>query len=321
MVDNFGYQPSCELQNYSNFSIAEWLTLLETELNSHRPVLYAGSNTADGHSFVFDGYETGVTGTYTTEFHVNWGWGGTDNGYFGVVGGLNPSGQGSYNLTNQCVVRVQPKSAAPIAYFSASTTTPTVGGSVSFTDLSTNNPTSWSWTFAGGSPSTSTSQNPTNITYANAGLYTVTLTVTNSTGNDIKTVSRMINVGGVATAWLPQDLGFPHTTQYDNRCVSQLNICSPTVAWAVITDAGAATHYPREFAVTSDGGTTWKVDTIKFTNSTNYSIANIDPIDANNAYAAMSPLSEYGGVIVKTTDGGLTWSLLYRTKRLYHKLA
>jgi len=71
----------------------------------------------------------------------------------------------------------------PVAAFTASATTVTVGGSVSFTDQSTNSPTSWSWSFEGGTPSTSTSQNPT-VTYNTVGTYNVSLTATNSAGSD-----------------------------------------------------------------------------------------------------------------------------------------
>ncbi|NQX98692.1 MAG: T9SS type A sorting domain-containing protein, partial [Flavobacteriales bacterium] len=64
---------------------------------------------------------------------------------------------------------------------------------ISFTDISTNSPTSWSWSFTGGTPSSSTSQNPT-ITYNTAGVYSVTLTATNANGNDIETKSSYISV-------------------------------------------------------------------------------------------------------------------------------
>jgi PKD repeat protein len=71
----------------------------------------------------------------------------------------------------------------PVAAFTANTTSVTVGGSVSFTDQSTNNPTSWSWVFEGGTPGTSTSQNPT-IQYNSVGTFDVTLTAYNSAGSD-----------------------------------------------------------------------------------------------------------------------------------------
>jgi hypothetical protein len=44
----------------------------------------------------------------------------------------------------------------------------TTGGTVNFTDQSTNSPTSWSWSFPGGTPSTSTLANPS-VVYNTAG--------------------------------------------------------------------------------------------------------------------------------------------------------
>ncbi len=64
-----------------------------------------------------------------------------------------------------------------------------VGNSVDFTDISTGNPTSWSWSFEGGSPSTSTQQNPT-VTYNQAGSYDVSLTVQNA-GGQSNTVTKV----------------------------------------------------------------------------------------------------------------------------------
>jgi PKD repeat protein len=81
----------------------------------------------------------------------------------------------------------------PVAAFTASSTTVTVGGSVTFTDQSTNNPTSWSWTFEGGTPSTSSAQNPT-VTYNTVGTFDVSLTATNSSGSDNETKYNYITV-------------------------------------------------------------------------------------------------------------------------------
>ena len=67
--------------------------------------------------------------------------------------------------------------------FTASTTNITIGSSISFTDASYGNIVSWSWSFEGATPSTSTAQNPSNIRYNTAGVYDVTLTVTDNEGN------------------------------------------------------------------------------------------------------------------------------------------
>ena len=81
----------------------------------------------------------------------------------------------------------------PVADFSANSTTVYEGDSVQFTDLTTNNPTSWSWTFAGGTPGGSSDQNPL-VTYNTQGTYTVELTAQNATGNDTETKVDYITV-------------------------------------------------------------------------------------------------------------------------------
>lgn len=92
-----------------------------------------------------------------------------------------------------------PTVAAPVADFSASTTTITAGGTINFTDLSTNTPTGWAWTFTGGNPSTSSAQNPTNIVYPNPGTYAVSLTASNASGNDTETKAGYITVNPTGT--------------------------------------------------------------------------------------------------------------------------
>jgi len=55
---------------------------------------------------------------------------------------------------------------------------------VQFTDISTGQIDFWDWTFEGGSPATSTQENPV-VTYSNPGSYDVSLEVTNVVGSDI----------------------------------------------------------------------------------------------------------------------------------------
>ncbi len=65
---------------------------------------------------------------------------------------------------------------------------------VSFTDLSTNNPLSWQWTFEGGSPATASEQAPQNICYASPGIFDVTLVTTNVDGSDTIVMEDFITV-------------------------------------------------------------------------------------------------------------------------------
>jgi len=80
---------------------------------------------------------------------------------------------------------------APVANFSADPTSTNCSGNVQFTDLSSNAPTSWLWNFGDGQ--TSTSQNPLH-TYAVSGTYSVTLTATNTIGNNQMVKNNFITI-------------------------------------------------------------------------------------------------------------------------------
>jgi PKD repeat protein len=71
----------------------------------------------------------------------------------------------------------------PITEFEANITTVAPGGVVSFTDLTLNNPDQWSWSFDGGSPSTSEYQNPT-VRFNTPGIYNISLVTSNLGGSD-----------------------------------------------------------------------------------------------------------------------------------------
>ena len=79
-----------------------------------------------------------------------------------------------------------PTSEPPVPEFSANPTQGCVPLTVQFTDQSTGEIDSWAWTFPGGTPATSTEQNPT-VTYTSGGFFDVTLTVTNSAGSETLT--------------------------------------------------------------------------------------------------------------------------------------
>ncbi|UCC67955.1 MAG: PKD domain-containing protein [Armatimonadota bacterium] len=83
----------------------------------------------------------------------------------------------------------------PVADFVGEPTSGVAPLTVQFTDLSTNDPTSWSWTFGDGG--TSEDQNPS-YQYQNEGIYTVSLTATNAYGSDdeIKTGYITVTSGG-----------------------------------------------------------------------------------------------------------------------------
>lgn len=84
-------------------------------------------------------------------------------------------------------------SMAPAPNFSVNKQLICPNTTVFFTDLTYGNPTSWQWTFNGGSPSTSTLTNPS-VTYSVPGIYPVSLSVTNANGTSVLTQTAYINV-------------------------------------------------------------------------------------------------------------------------------
>lgn len=85
----------------------------------------------------------------------------------------------------------------PVANFIGTPLTILEGNSVDFNDLSTNNPTTWNWTFPGGTPGTFTGQNPPPIVYNTAGTYNVTLQVSSSNGSDTETKNAYVEVNAL----------------------------------------------------------------------------------------------------------------------------
>jgi PKD repeat protein len=68
-----------------------------------------------------------------------------------------------------------------------------MGEIIHFTDLTANNPINWAWVFEGGTPASSSEQNPA-ILYEEPGIYDVTLIVQNQFGSDTKIVQNYITV-------------------------------------------------------------------------------------------------------------------------------
>ena len=85
-------------------------------------------------------------------------------------------------------------SSAPVAAFAGTPVSGIYPLNVSFTDQSSNGPTSWSWTFGDGG--SSPLQNPSYI-YNAVGTYTVSLLVSNADGSDTETKTAYINVTDV----------------------------------------------------------------------------------------------------------------------------
>jgi vibriolysin len=188
----------------------------------------------------------------------------------------------------------------PVAAFTGSPTTVTVGGSVSFTDQSTNNPTSWSWVFEGGTPGTSTSQNPT-VTYNTVGTFDVTLTAYNSGGSDVELKSNYITVNAAPQPPVAAFTGSPTTvTVGGSVSFTDQSSNSPT-SWSWTFEGGTpGTSTSQNPTVTYNSVGTFDVSL------TAYNIAGSDN-ETKVDYITVNPAS--GDEIAEAVDyAGLTFT-------------
>ena len=195
----------------------------------------------------------------------------------------------------------------PIPAFSGAPTSISEGQTVTFTDNSAGggNPiTNWTWTFPGGSPSSFVGQTPPAITYSTAGVYDVTLSVTNSQSTQVLTKTAYINVSLVPYgAWIKQNSGF--TTA--SRGINHISIVNANIVWATAYDGSGGGANVQQFTKTTDGGNTWIPGNINVGN-TGLGISMITAFDANTAWLAAYPTTNQTGGIWKTTNGGTTWT-------------
>ena len=147
---------------------------------------------------------------------------------------------------------VAPAVCGVVANFVTLTPTLCIGNSAKFMDISLNDATSWQWSFPGGTPTSSTLENPT-ITYSSIGSFDVQLIASNTTTTDTLLLSNYMNI---TTPGIGNALPF-----YENF------------------DSGV---FPTQGIVinNADGGVTWELDSAASV-SGNYSIKIDNYINTN----------------------------------------
>lgn len=77
LSEHMGYSASAQHIYRQAYTDAEWTKLIQKEIDNGRPIIYSGvDGEGGGHQFVCDGYDT------RDYIHINWGWSGSNNGYF-----------------------------------------------------------------------------------------------------------------------------------------------------------------------------------------------------------------------------------------------
>ena len=149
----------------------------------------------------------------------------------------NAGGSNTASLPNY--ITVNPP--VPVVSFTGTPTTGIAPLTVSFTDQSTNNPTTWWWDFNDGTGLWSY-QNPTH-TFTTPGTYTVTLTADNASGSGSVTYTNYITVHPqswhLSLTETPSydlhfdfELGTPNSQYYAFYSLNALNASSPGTGFA-----------------------------------------------------------------------------------------
>lgn len=184
------------VEGYQDFSCSKQTTV--TEGNTYSITISTGTSNAQDTRVWIDFNNDGVFNT-TNEFVLDRPNAFNPTGNITIPGGTvlntplrmrissdivgipqNGCTNNDFGQTEDYGIVILPNTLPPVANFSGTPTT-TCSAPIQFTDLSTNAPTSWLWYFGDGT--TSTLPNPSH-TYANAGIYTVSLVVSNAFGQD-----------------------------------------------------------------------------------------------------------------------------------------
>ncbi len=214
----------------------------------------------------------------------------------------------SYITVNDC---------SPVSNFNGNPTTLCEGQTVSFFDASTNTPTSWSWTFPGGTPASSAAQNPV-ITYSTAGVYNVTLQVTNAYGTNTFTRTNYITVNACPPPPVSNFTGAPTTVCVGNTVsFTDLSTGSPNYWQWTFAGGTPATSLAQNPVVTYNTPGVYTV-TLQVSNSsgtstfTRFSYITVNACSAPTANFAGAPTTICAGQFVSffdlSTGGATSWN-------------
>lgn len=254
-VSHFGYDSEIQRYERAYYSASEWNALLKKELDNARPVYYSANSDAGGHAFVCDGYDSNDL------FHINWGWGGSSNGYFELssLSSTNPGVVGAapeYSYYQSVLANIRPADALNktsnqvmlYKYGLASSTssvnsinTSSFSVTYSFGNMGTN-PVSVRWGVGyvkeGSSTLTKLVDNSTQYTTISSGSYYSTprtFSISKPTALSTKGVYRLYPI------YLPKD----STTWSIMRGTSELNNC---LVVTVANTNGSTTILPEKYS-------------------------------------------------------------------------
>lgn len=201
-----------------------------------------------------------------------------------------------------------PVSCAPKADFSNEVLPVCQGNSLQFTNLSYNGTIGTAtWTFEGGSPGMSNSLNPT-VTYNQAGIYKVTLEVSNANGS-----STLVRDSVVVVYPSVSPHGAPMIESFEGQSFppSEWTMKSSNgVSWESYKTAGSHGVASARVRITAQ---TTKGTTVQLRTKAVDMLAISDPVlTFDLAYARLQSTSIDRFRVYTSTDCGITWTLIYQ---------
>lgn len=205
-------------------------------------------------------------------------------------------------------------SGLPYADFSANKTTIYAGENIQFTDLTANGPDSWSWSFEGGSPTSSTEQNPV-ISYATPGVYTVSLSTSNVNGSDEETKVGFITVEPVVESGCTGGISsYPYFESFEGSLGGWTQSGSDDFDWRM--NAGQTPSSATGPRTAVDGA--WYLYTEASNNFNNTSLLTSPCFDLSSAASAQLSFayhmlgSHMGALSLEiSTDNGENWAAIW----------
>jgi hypothetical protein len=136
---------------------------------------------------------------------------------------------------------------------------------VTFTDHSTGNPVSWNWSFPGGTPSSSTLQNPV-VTYTLKGTFDVQLIVSNTASSDTLNKTNYIETDYPARIEnLSTDFTISVTPNPNNGVfkISMASFKGNRINLSVFNPVGTLVYEEPDFAINDKSSKTIDLSTLK----------------------------------------------------------
>jgi PKD repeat protein len=208
-------------------------------------------------------------------------------GHYGVTLQMSNAG-GTVARTDTGVVYIYGR--APLATVSASAASVCPGSQVTFASTASYCPGTYAWSFPGGSPSTSSAANPGAVTYATAGTYLATLTVSNSYGSN--TITQAIEV--------TPGRSLPFAENFDASL-------SLPAGWTLVNPDGKFSWMVRDTTIGRDG-TRSRVLRAPFSFDSNRGEHDAVYSPAINLASTGSPSLQFDVAYTTATSGGTTYS-------------